>query len=215
MVTNLNYAGALCLGVLYLKGIKFEQLNSLEIRAMAWKKHYNTYLGKGTLEGYCQKSLKYVGGQLDPNFRFNESFDPSLIKISENIFATRDQERFLTLPPDFDESEMGRYYQRILREKPEVFEEIPRVILKSPKVKVLMQALTWELIRKVQKDPSIIASFRDMPKEILDPLVQTAMLENALKAYPNLPPSYQNRPDLKKIYDNQVFLQKRLNLKGK
>ena len=207
VVTNLFYGGAMCVGVLYLKGIKFDTLTTLEIRAQAWKKYYNTYLGKGTLEGYCQKAMKYVGGRLDPNFKFQESFDPSLLAKMPNIFAARDQDRYLTLPPDFDQSPIGRYYKHILQVKPQVFEQVPRVVLKSKNVQIVMNSLTMELIRKIQKDPDSIINYRDMPPEILRPLIKTAMSENALLAYPNLPQEYQAEPAIKKIYESQKLLQ--------
>lgn len=210
VVTNLFYGGAMCVGVLYLKGIKFDTLTTLEIRAQAWKKYYNTYLGKGTLEGYCQKAMRYVGGKLDPNFKFQESFDPSLLRRLPNIFQQRDNERYLILPPDFDQSEIGRYYKRVLQEKPQVFEEVPRAVLKSKNVKIIMNSLTMELIRKIQQNPASIANYRDMPAEILQPLVMTAMHENALAAYPNLPAEYQARPDIQKLYESQKFLQRLL-----
>ncbi|MBQ9536719.1 MAG: hypothetical protein IJU79_02910 [Desulfovibrionaceae bacterium] len=213
VVTNLNYGAALCLGVLYLKGLPFASLNSLEARAQAWKKYYNTYLGKGTLEGYCQKALKYVGGQLNPSFQFAEPFDRQLVAQKENIFQARDNERYLSLPQDFAHTPMGRYYLHLLQVKPEVFAEIPLILLQQQEVKVIMQTFTMELMRKLQKDPAAIAKYHDMPAEIFEPLVHVAMRENALKCYPNLPPSYQARPDLQRLYQSQKFVQERLQRK--
>ncbi|MBO4368613.1 MAG: hypothetical protein J5803_00715, partial [Desulfovibrio sp.] len=43
VVTNLDYGAALCVGVLIVKGIRFDALNSLAVRAETWKRFYNTY----------------------------------------------------------------------------------------------------------------------------------------------------------------------------
>lgn len=37
-----------------------KNITTLEDRAKVWKKHYNTYLGRGTIAGYIKKSLEYL-----------------------------------------------------------------------------------------------------------------------------------------------------------
>lgn len=211
VVTNLAYGGALCVGILFLKGIHFDELDTVQKRAMAWKKYYNTYLGKGTLEGYCQKVARHLGTKVEGAFPAEASFDPALLSLP-NVFQERDNERYLTLPDDFDESPMGKYYKKILQEKPKVFEEVPRAILQSKNVRAIMDTVTLELLRNVQKDPASIGQYRDMPPEILLPLAHEALRENALKSYPHLPPELQQDPDILKIYESQKFLRERLGL---
>ena len=205
IVTNLNYGCALCAGILYLKGIRFETLHSLEARAMAWKKYYNTYLGKGTLEGYCQKAKRHLGEQLSANPVFSEPFDAALLQGGD-AFSVRDSLRFTTLPDDFDTSTMGRYYARILRERPEVFEEIPQALFASQTVQDIAKTLLWQLIRDVQQNPAHIAHYSTRPPEIFLPLVRAALNENALAAYPYLPPDLQKDPEVIRIYETHKFL---------
>ncbi len=205
IVTNLNYGCAMCVGILTLKGIRFETLGTLEARAMAWKKHYNTYLGKGTLEGYCQKSQRYLGGHLSGQGGFAEPFDEGLM-AGRDLFAERDRIRFTTLPPDFDSSPMGIYYARVLRERPEVFEEIPQALFASQTVQDIARTLLWQLIRQVQSDPASIGKYSDMPPEIFMPLVQAALEENAVKCYPNLPQNLRNDPAVRRTYEAHKFL---------
>ncbi|MBR3663329.1 MAG: hypothetical protein IKN64_01585 [Desulfovibrio sp.] len=209
IVTNLDYGAAFCLGVLSLKGLDFARLSCLELRALAWKEKYNTYLGKGTLEGYCQKAMRYARASLSGQ-SLQEPFDPALVRQPDNIFAKRDEERYLLLPADFDDSEIGRYYARKLREEPQVFAEVPSAILRSHNVREIMGSLTLELVRKVQQNPASIGEYADMPEEIFAPLVVAAMNENALLCYPNLPKALQRDPDILRLYESQMLLRQRL-----
>ncbi|MCR4665935.1 MAG: hypothetical protein K5657_01430 [Desulfovibrio sp.] len=211
VVTNLEYGCALCIGVLTLKGIRFSTLTSLEKRAEAWKRYYNTYLGKGTLEGYCQKAMRYVGSSLSQGRGvWEDAFDEGLMRSGHDLFASRNRERYLELPPGFDESPMGRYYKQILRERPEVFEQVPSGVLKSKNVQSIMGSLLLELVRKVQENPASIGEYADMPDQIFKPLVSAAMAENAFKAYPNLPVRERENPEMRKLYEAQKLLLERL-----
>ena len=214
IVTNLNYGAALCVGILVLKGIRFETLSTLPARALAWKKHYNTYLGKGTLEGYCQKAMKYTGAVLAEDASFAEAFDRKLLLGANDIFAARDRERYLLLPDNFDESEVGRHYLTLLRENPRVFEEVPDSVLRSRNVRVLAKALTLELVGKVQRDPTLIRDYLGMPDAILHPLVRAAMHENALKAYPLLTQRLKNDEEVRRIYEAQLLMQNLMQKTG-
>ncbi|MBQ7456797.1 MAG: hypothetical protein IJS54_04260 [Desulfovibrio sp.] len=203
VVTNLTYGGALCLGILYLKGIRFETLTSLSARANAWKRYYNTYLGKGTFEGYCQKALRYVGLVLP---KTDLSFDPDAFEY----LAERDRVRFQTLPDNFDQSPMGRHYATILAKDPHIFAELPPVVFQAPHIQHLADNLLWELIRKVQKNPEVLRDWHDLPPEILRPLVLAGMAENALRCYPHLPAAYQEDPLIVKMYEAQKHLRERM-----
>ncbi len=212
IVTNLDYGAAFCLGILTLKGLDFSQLGSLELRAQAWKQKYNTYLGKGTLEGYCQKAMRYAKASLSGQGPLAEPFDPGLITGSEDLFATRNQERYRLLPADFDDSEIGRYYAQKLREEPQVFAEVPDAVLQSKNIKNIMGSLTLELVRKVQQNPASIRQYVDMPDAIFLPLVRAAMNENAIVCYPCLPTALRKDPDIQRLYESQKLLRQKLGL---
>ncbi|MBO4334511.1 MAG: hypothetical protein J5846_01575 [Desulfovibrio sp.] len=210
IVTNLDYGAAFCLGVLTLKGLDFSKLSCLELRAQAWKQKYNTYLGKGTFEGYCQKAMRYLGAKLSGQGVLAGAFDPALVTSSDDLFAERNKERYLLLPADFDASEIGRYYARKLREEPQVFAEVPDAVLQSRQIQSIMGSLTLELVRKVQQNPAAIAQYTDMPDAIFLPLVRAAMNENAIICYPCLPKALQQDAEILRLYESQKLLRQKL-----
>ncbi|MBQ7617835.1 MAG: hypothetical protein IJS50_03075 [Desulfovibrio sp.] len=210
LTINLKFGAAMCLGVLWLKGLRVEELDSLPKRARAWKKYYNTYLGKGTLEGYVQKALRYTKIAMPWAGQFEEKIDLALVRGPKDLFAVRNAERYLLLPKDFEQSEMGRYYLRVLKENPKVFEQVPDGVLKSKNVQKLMGSLTLELVKVVQKDPRRLGEFSDMPLAIYEPVARAAMHENAVLAYPYLLPKLKQDPEMLKILETHRFLLERM-----
>ncbi|MBO4369206.1 MAG: hypothetical protein J5803_03805, partial [Desulfovibrio sp.] len=137
-------------------------------------------------------------------------FDERLLRQQPDLFAQRNKERYLELPPGFDESPMGKYYKKVLQERPYVFEQVPSGVLRSKNVQAIMGSLLLELVRRVQSDPASIGQFADMPDALFEPLCEAAVAENALKAFPHLPKKYQHNPHFIKMFEAQKLLLERL-----